>query len=422
MRFSTGIYTAALVAVAAAAPKSSSTPAANPTATDPAAVYAAQATAKTESPTSHVKGKVFDRFVTIWFENTDFQSAAAEANFEFFAKKGITLENYFAVTHPSEPNYMAAVGGDYFGLNGDPFIAVPENVSTVVDLLEDKKISWGIYQEDMPYSGFQGFSSVNQKTGKNDYVRKHNPAVLFNSVANDADRLSKIKNLTMFQQDLKANKLPQWMFITPNMTSDAHDAPIGTAGAWLRTFLEPLLNDKNFMQNTMVLITFDENSSYPKQNRAFSVLLGDAIPKNLVGTTDSNFYNHYSEIATVEANWDTHTLGRYDVGANVFSNVAKHTNDKLRSWTGTPALADTTFNASYPGIFHSTTWAPQPVPNTLIKVNGRTVLPKIRKQWVSQQKKTVYCGQLEIPTSANPPKGTCPGPSGNDGHSQQHHG
>jgi len=35
---------------------------------------------------------------------------------------------------------------DYFGLNGDPFIAVPKNVSSVVDLLEDKGISWGLYQ------------------------------------------------------------------------------------------------------------------------------------------------------------------------------------------------------------------------------------------------------------------------------------
>jgi len=78
MRFSTGISTAALLALAAAAPTSSSASVANPTATDPAAVYAAQATAKTESPTSHVKGKVFDRFVSIWFENTDFESAAAK--------------------------------------------------------------------------------------------------------------------------------------------------------------------------------------------------------------------------------------------------------------------------------------------------------------------------------------------------------
>jgi acid phosphatase len=83
------------------------------------------------------------------------------------------LSNNFAVTHPSEPNYMAAVGGEYFGLDGDPFTAVPQNVSSVVDLLEEKGISWGLYQEDMPYTGYQGFSWVNTKTGANDYVRKH---------------------------------------------------------------------------------------------------------------------------------------------------------------------------------------------------------------------------------------------------------
>lgn len=58
---------------------------------------------------------------------------------------------------------------------------------------------------------------MNQANGRNDYVRKHNPAVMFDSVATNADRLSRIKNLTQFQVDLDGNKLPQWMFITPNM-------------------------------------------------------------------------------------------------------------------------------------------------------------------------------------------------------------
>jgi hypothetical protein len=62
---------------------------------------------------------------------------------------------------------------DYFGLDGDAFNQVPQNVSTVIDLLEDKGISWGMYQEDMPYSGFQGLAWVNQQNGANDYVRKH---------------------------------------------------------------------------------------------------------------------------------------------------------------------------------------------------------------------------------------------------------
>lgn len=120
MRFSTPFAVASLATVAVAAP-------ASPTATDASDVYAAQATAKSESPVTHVKGKAFDRYVSIWFENTDYDMAAADrkfsfscttfitnfisANFQFFAKKGITLSQNYALTHPSEPNYMAAVGG-----------------------------------------------------------------------------------------------------------------------------------------------------------------------------------------------------------------------------------------------------------------------------------------------------------------------
>jgi acid phosphatase len=71
MRFSTTVAAAALASMAVAAP-------ASPTATDPADVYAAQETAKSESPTSKVKGKAFDRYVSIWFENTDYAVAAAD--------------------------------------------------------------------------------------------------------------------------------------------------------------------------------------------------------------------------------------------------------------------------------------------------------------------------------------------------------
>jgi hypothetical protein len=42
------------------------------------AVDAEAATALTFSPTSNVKGKKFDRFVTIWLENQDYDIAAAD--------------------------------------------------------------------------------------------------------------------------------------------------------------------------------------------------------------------------------------------------------------------------------------------------------------------------------------------------------
>ena len=94
------------------------------------------------------------------------------ANFAKLVKQGILLENYFATTHPSEPNYVAVVGGENWGMDNDNLTEIPANVSTVVDLLESKGITWAEYQEGMPSSGFPGFQFL-APNGANRYVRKH---------------------------------------------------------------------------------------------------------------------------------------------------------------------------------------------------------------------------------------------------------
>lgn len=374
------------------------------TLTSPVDVARAAATARTNSPTSNVKGSAFDRIAIIWLENTDYAKAVGDPNLKYLATKGITLSNYFGVTHPSEPNYVASIGGEYFGMDNDNFNRIPSNISSVIDLLEDKGISWGHYQEDMPYSGFEGIAWVNQRNGANDYVRKHNPAIIYDSVTNDLNRLANIKNLTMFYKDLQANKLPQWMFITPNMTSDGHDTSVTTAGTWSRNFLAPLLTNPSFASNTLVLLTFDENHTYSAQNQVLALLLGDAIPASLTGTIDSAFYNHYSSISTVAANWNLHTLGRWDVGANVFGWVAQKTGDTVRAWTGTPALGAMHFSQSYPGLFNSQNQNVElPVPNTAEIWNGRTVLQKIVNVWGNLQSRTYYDTGVEIPDGQYPP-------------------
>lgn len=312
---------------------------------------------------------------------------------------------------------MAAIGGDYFGMQNDDFNRADANVSTLVDLLEYRGISWAMYQEDMPYSGFEGKSWVNQKNGANDYVRKHNPAIFFDSITRSEQRLSQIKNLSMidtsrsmFHQDLKANKLPQYMFITPNMTSDGHDTSATVAGAWCRKFLDPLLKDKNFMNNTLVLITWDENETYSLQNNILAILIGDAVPKNLVGTTDNSFYNHYSEIATVEANWDLPTLGRWDVGANVFKLVADVTGDKIRQWKS-GVLQSMFWNSSYAGFYNTNGGNHRyPAPNLALdsSISGRKILDSIKAKWAGSSAPTYYTDNIEVPDGLHPPQGYAP--------------
>ncbi|OHE97233.1 phosphoesterase [Colletotrichum orchidophilum] len=384
------------------------------TATGAADVAAAAAIAKTSSPTSHVKGKVFDRFVIIWNENTDYDKAIGDPNFAWLAKKGITLSNNFAVTHPSEPNYFASVSGDYLGMQNDNFNRADRNVSTVFDLLDQKKVSWSTFQEDLPYSGFEGMAWVNQQNGANDYVRKHNPPIFFDSVTSSEQRLSQIKNLSMihpersqFHKDLKANTLPQWLFITPNMTSDGHDTSVTVAGVWNRNFLEPLLEDKNFMNNTLVLITWDENETYTQQNRILGILLGDAVPQELVGTTDSNFYNHYSELATVQNNWGLSSLARWDLGANVYKFVADKTKTVVRPWSKTATVPDRFFNQSYAGFFNTQAPKQYPKPNLALHKNkaGRKILKSVKEIWKHSKAPTYYKDTVQVPDGLNPPPG-----------------
>jgi acid phosphatase len=345
----------------------------------------AAATTLPESPTSDVKGLAFDRFYQVWLENIDYEDAAADANMQWLASQGILLTNFYAVTHPSEPNYCAAGGGDTFGMDNDNFNQIPGNVSTVADLLDTKSISWGEYMEHMPFPGFQGFNYSNQKTGANDYVRKHNPLVLFDSVVKNETRARQIKNFTDFETDLSNKKLPQWAFITPNMTNDAHDTNITFAAKWERSWMSSLLKDEYFMNNTLVLLTFDEDDTYNKTNRVYSILVGGVIPDSLKGTKDDTFYTHYSSIASVSANWGLPSLGRWDCGANLFEIVA----NKTGYVNYDVDITNLRLNETYPGpesageySKYSPTW---PVPLTDGKCSaGNGILDIVKKTYSGQ--------------------------------------
>jgi hypothetical protein len=90
---------------------------------------------------------------------TNFNSSAAtQSVFQALQKQGILLSSYHSLGHPSEPNYLASVYGDRFGLGDDDYSYVPQNMTNVFDLLDTKFISWGCYQENLPFDGDQEFS------------------------------------------------------------------------------------------------------------------------------------------------------------------------------------------------------------------------------------------------------------------------
>jgi hypothetical protein len=108
----------------------------------------------------------------------DFTKVGVNSDIDVLIKQGILLTEYYGLTHPSQPNYIASVGGDYFGLNQDGIVNIPQNVSTLVDLFDTKNIDWRGYFEGIPGPGFMAegstpTGSIPPGGGAFDYVRKH---------------------------------------------------------------------------------------------------------------------------------------------------------------------------------------------------------------------------------------------------------
>ncbi|MDQ3811819.1 MAG: alkaline phosphatase family protein, partial [Chloroflexota bacterium] len=89
-------------------------------------------------------------------------------------------DEYFAVSHPSLPNYLALVGGDTFGVTSNCTDCVVDGPNLADALLAHGK-TWKSYQEDLPSPCFLGASSDN-------YVLRHNPFLYFQSIRDDPAR------------------------------------------------------------------------------------------------------------------------------------------------------------------------------------------------------------------------------------------
>ncbi|KAK8129871.1 hypothetical protein PG999_002251 [Apiospora kogelbergensis] len=332
-----------------------------------------------------VPGRVFDRFISIWLENQDFVEVIKDPDFAHLKRRGILQTRYYANTHPSQPNYLASVAGDYFGLNHDERVRVPDNVSTIVDLLDTRGISWGGYFEHMPGPGYLADFSLDAH-GAWDYVKKHNHFASFDSINKNGTRLTQLRSFDAFRRHLAAGTVPQFVMMSPDMLNDGHNTTLAYATKWAREFLLPILEDTRahslWKERTVIQLTYDESDDYGKPNRIASLLLGTGLPESLKGTEDGTFTTHYSVLATAQNNWDLPTLGRYDAGANVFQFAADVTGHVNRD---PPNLATLDNSLSYAGFFHNGTAAdrlPIPPPNLkLAGAGGKGVLPQVASTW-----------------------------------------
>ncbi|MFN8629990.1 MAG: alkaline phosphatase family protein [Chloroflexota bacterium] len=127
--------------------------------------------------------------------------------------------NYYGVTHPSQPNYVAAITGqlDITQMNdvATNHFAWPN----LVDQLEANGKSWGAYMEAMPSAGYLGATAPGSTAL---YSSKHNPFVHMDDIASSPSRLANIKPYESLAADLNSRHAPDFVWISPDQCNDMH--------------------------------------------------------------------------------------------------------------------------------------------------------------------------------------------------------
>lgn len=217
--------------------------------------------------------------------------------FNQLASEGALLTSSYAVTHPSEPNYMALFGGSTFGLTSD---ACPTNEGSKAnlgsELLAAGKTFAG-YSEDLPSVG-------STKCTSGAYARKHSPWVNFSNVpASDS------VPFTSFPSDYST--LPTLSFVIPNLDDDMHDGTISQADTWLNNNLSAYATWAQ-SNNSLLIVTWDEDD-YTENNQIPTIVVGQPVKP---GSYSENV-NHYNLLATLEQIYGLNEVGNSSGAATI---------------------------------------------------------------------------------------------------------
>lgn len=255
----------------------------------------------------------------------------------------------FAERHPSEPNYVAMLGGDTFGIaDDDSWYCVagstqpncrgsdkPGFVTHLIDgpnlatQLAAKGLGWRAYLENLPAPGSLAiFSPETADAPAALYAAKHSGFTNFATVHADPNLATELVGFDALHRDLQSGSVPPFAYVVPNQCDEMHGitspkAPSDCTGEGLIRRGDAEIHDLvTEIQaspiwahgNTAVVITWDEDD---KADRApglpQSCCVVDAdnpggghIPTIVMtnhgprGLNDPTPYDHYSLLRTIE--------------------------------------------------------------------------------------------------------------------------
>jgi len=205
------------------------------------------------------------------------------------AKRWANLTNFYAGTHPSQPNYLALFSGSTQGVTDN---SCPHNLGDRPNLgrqLIDAGYTFTGYSEGLPAAGWPGCSHHR-------YVRRHVPWVNFSNVPATSHR-----PFTDFPGHYR--DLPTVSFVIPDLCHDMHDCPKRQAEAWLEKRFDPYITWAA-THNSLFILTFDEDNR-TGGNHIATIIAGAHIKPGQYHTR----LDHYHILRTLQDMYDLPPTG-----------------------------------------------------------------------------------------------------------------
>jgi acid phosphatase len=231
-----------------------------------------------------------DHVIIVIEENKSYEQIIGNKDAPYInglARKGALFTNSYALTHPSQPNYLALFSGSTHGVQDDrcPLSLTGPNLATE---LRNHGLTFAIYSESLPAVGYDGCASPYDV-----YARKHNPAVNWQGRGLPQDI-----NLPMDAMPSDFSSLPTVSIVVPNQLNDMHDGQtvrdaIARGDAWLRTNLDSYVRWLP-THNSLLILTWDEDDG-SSNNHIATIFVGPMVKPGEYTTR----INHYSVLKTL---------------------------------------------------------------------------------------------------------------------------
>lgn len=243
----------------------------------------------------------FSKVALLFLENRNYRQIIGNPQAPFLnrlARRGGLATRYYALAHPSLPNYLALTTGSTGGITRD-CNSCDSEAPSLPGQLDAAAIPWKAYFQGIPSAGFLGRAA-------GAYSHHYNPFVYIRSIVTSSQSRSRIVGFGDLRADMAANALPRFSWITPDLLNNGHSGSVRRSDRYAARLVPRIV--RALGPRGVLFVTWDEarGRTGPKGGRVALIATGPGARR---GVRLRKRTNHYSLLATVESGLRLPALG-----------------------------------------------------------------------------------------------------------------